>query len=195
MAEFSGLPETRWELGEKIMTLLKPFSYTDKKGKKWEVPANAWINGATIPRALWSIVGSPFVGKYRRASIIHDFYVGEGNNPNVTFSIRRAADKMFYRACRTDGISRRKAVVLYIGVSLGSWASKRNMEGYNIDKLEMGEEFFTQQQSLSIDEAILQKYNHLTGKLQAKSLEFEIELADEDDFIDEIEAMVDAEIE
>jgi hypothetical protein len=195
MAEFSGLPETRWELGDRIMTLLKPFSYTDKKGKVWDVCEGAWINGATIPRALWSIVGSPYVGKYRRASIIHDFFVGEGNNDNVDYKERRKADKMFYRACRTDGIGKKMAVLLYIGVSVGSWASKKKFIGYNKEKLEFSEELISQQQMLSADEAILQKYHHLVDQLSEKSVAFEKELVEEDVFIEEIESMVDLAIE
>jgi hypothetical protein len=87
------------------------------------VPANSFLNGATIPRPLWSAIGSPFAGKYRRASVIHDYYVGEGDNPDVTPEQRKAADRMFYHACRYDGCSRRFASMLYVGVRTGSFLS------------------------------------------------------------------------
>ena len=68
------------------MELLEDFWYEDPKGKRWNTPKGSTINGATIPKALWSIVGPPFVGKYRRASVIHDYAVGEGSAPDVGLS-------------------------------------------------------------------------------------------------------------
>ena len=65
MAEgFSGEPLTRWK-GPRNMELVEEVAYTDPNGKKWTVPKNAFINGATIPRALWTWIGAPFAGKYR----------------------------------------------------------------------------------------------------------------------------------
>jgi hypothetical protein len=129
MAAFSGNPETEWQEDHRNMVLLKPFSYTDSDGKTWQVPAGGIANGATIPRALWSQVGAPFVGKYRRASIVHDYFVGEGQNPDVTLEERKKADKMFYDACLTDKCSKTFARMLYLGVRIGTWASK--VDGWN----------------------------------------------------------------
>lgn len=116
------------------MILEEEFFYIDKDQKKWVVPKYGELNGATIPRVLWSIIGSPFVGSYRRASVVHDYFVGEGNNPDVTYQERREADKMFFRACRTDGCSWSFAAKLYIGVSVGSWSSKRDLKQARFDK-------------------------------------------------------------
>lgn len=193
MAQFSGLPETRWETGDRIMTLLKPFSYTDKNGKEWKVKKDAWLNGATIPRTLWTIVGSPYVGKYRRASIVHDFYVGEGKNDNVTYRERRKADKMFYRACRTDGVKQKYATALYIAVSLGSWASQKKLKNFNVATSEIEIELLSQKEAVTDDEAILNKYNKLIREIQQKEL-LEIETMNEDDIIDGLERIVDKEI-
>jgi hypothetical protein len=100
MAEgFSGEPVTRWT-GERNMLLVEALSYGDRKGKIWEAPAGSEINGATIPQALWTSIGAPFVGNYRRATIVHDYFVGELSNPVVTAAERKAADRMFYHACR-----------------------------------------------------------------------------------------------
>ena len=116
---FSGEPETIWD-GSRNMTLKKELTYIDPDGKKWVAPVDSFVNGATIPRPLWTAIGSPYAGKYRRASVIHDYHVGEGYNPDVTPEQRKAADKMFYHACRFDGCSRRFAALLYIGVRFGS---------------------------------------------------------------------------
>ena len=121
MAEgFSGEPVTRWT-GERNMRLVEVFSYEDQEGKIWEAPAGSEINGATIPRALWTSIGAPFVGNYRRATIVHDYFVGELSNPEVSLPERKAADRMFYHACRHDGCRRKFAGILYIGVCLGTW--------------------------------------------------------------------------
>jgi hypothetical protein len=121
MAEgFSGEPITRWT-GERNMRLVEAFSYEDQKGKIWETPAGSEINGATIPRALWTSIGAPFVGNYRRATIVHDYFVGELSNPLVTPAERKAADRMFYHACLHDGCSLKFAGILYIGVCIGTW--------------------------------------------------------------------------
>ncbi|NLR91655.1 MULTISPECIES: DUF1353 domain-containing protein [Flammeovirga] len=146
MGHFSGYPLTRWK-GKRLMILEEDFSYTDDDGKIWLAPSNTELktelNGATIPRTLWSLIGSPYVGLYRRASVVHDFFVGEGNNPDVSFLDRRKADKMFFEACKTDGCSWRFAAILYLGVSVGSWASKfsfMNNIDYEDDTLSVEEE-------------------------------------------------------
>ena len=56
------------------MKLVNAFRFVDERNQMWAVPAGAEVDGASIPRALWSIVGSPLTGKYRDASVIHDYY-------------------------------------------------------------------------------------------------------------------------
>ena len=156
MAHFSGYPLTRWK-GDRLMILEEEFFYVDKDQKKWFVPKCSELNGATIPRVLWSIIGSPYVGPYRRASVVHDYFVGEGNNPDVTYQKRREADKMFFRACRTDGCSWSFAAKLYIGVSIGSWSSKKELKQARFNKeMELME--------MRDDELIEAKYNDVIQK-------------------------------
>ena len=126
---FSEDPVTRW-CGNRNMELLEGFCYRDKKGKVWKAPEGTCINGATIPEALWSLVGSPYTGAYRRASIVHDVAVHEfsdcgSEQPPVEVAkdhgSRKDADRMFYHACRAGGCNRRFAFLLYLGVRIGSW--------------------------------------------------------------------------
>ena len=54
---FSGEPETNWMTEKKPdrrMTLLKPFSFQDPNGKDWTAPSSYILDGASIPRALWT---------------------------------------------------------------------------------------------------------------------------------------------
>jgi hypothetical protein len=115
---FSGQPELVWltERGsDRNMRLIKPFWYKDWNRRRWDVKADAVIDGASIPRALWTLVGSPFTGDYRRASIVHDAYAATDDE-----TVRREADRMFYCACRDGGCSVFEATVLYVGVRIGA---------------------------------------------------------------------------
>lgn len=118
---FSGLPKTEWlisELGEdRDMRLLEDFWFADPGGRLWLAPAGSVINGASIPRALWSVVGSPYTDDYRRASIVHDVAC---DTPGVD---RKEADVMFFHACRAGGCDPLQAKILYAGVRLGAWSA------------------------------------------------------------------------
>ena len=57
-ADFSGNLVTEWEC-HRTMKTKEPFSYTDPDEKVWPVPCGSELNGATIPRPLWSVIGSP----------------------------------------------------------------------------------------------------------------------------------------
>lgn len=116
---FSGNPKTEWlcEHGEdRNMCLLETFWYIDPNGRRWEAPQGATTNGASIPRTLWSSIGSPFTGNYRRASIIHDIAI------RTRGIVRSEADTMFYFACLAGGCMLMESKLLYAGVCIGTWA-------------------------------------------------------------------------
>lgn len=117
---FSGNPKTEWlsEQGEdRNMCLLETFWYIDPQGRRWEAPKGSVTNGASIPRTLWSSIGSPYTGNYRRASIIHDIAI---RTPAI---VRSEADTMFYFACMAGGCMLMEGKLLYAGVRVGTWAS------------------------------------------------------------------------
>ncbi len=118
---FSGNPKTEWitsQAGEdRDMRLLEDFSFTDPDGRVWPAPTGSVINGASIPRALWALVGSPYTDDYRRASVVHDVAC---DTPSVN---RKEADVMFYHACRAGGCSASQARTLYAGVRIGAWSA------------------------------------------------------------------------
>lgn len=119
MAQFSGLPRTVWltePSGDRQMQLIDDFWFEDRAGHRWTAPAGTIIDGASIPQPLWATVGSPYTGSYRRASIVHDRACEEA----ADFPARRAADRMFYEACREGGCSIAQATLLYMGVRVGA---------------------------------------------------------------------------
>lgn len=122
--QFSGEPEARWltERGaDRDMLLLEDFWYRDPDGKIWQAPSGTIVDGASIPKPLWSTVGSPYTGNYRRASIVHDVACVEAGHD---WHSRRAADRMFFYACRAGGCSVLQSIVLYIGVRIGALANR-----------------------------------------------------------------------
>jgi len=98
---------------ERIVRLVEKLAFIDYEEKIWEVPADARVDGASIPRALWTLIGGPFEGKYRNASIIHDWYCDRRTRP------WERVHEIFYEAMLTSGVSAFQARMLYTGVRVG----------------------------------------------------------------------------
>lgn len=43
-------------------------------GVEWKIDKPDIWDGASIPRAFWWLIGSPFIGDYRSAAAIHDVF-------------------------------------------------------------------------------------------------------------------------
>ncbi len=104
---FSGPIDTRWEDDGLTMVLLTELRYTDPYGEVWVAPAGAHVNGASIPRAFWSLIGGPFEGKYRNASVLHDVAYEQQSRP------WEDVDRMFYNAMRCSGVGIVTAKTMY----------------------------------------------------------------------------------
>lgn len=113
MAKFNGEVLTRW-LSKREMELLAHFSFTDDNGVLWSAPKGVTIDGSSIPRIFWVLIGSPFVGNHRRASIIHDVYCVTRSRPH------KQVHKMYYDACRADGVNVVKAKLMYWALKVGA---------------------------------------------------------------------------
>jgi len=104
---FSGQVEARWQNDGVTMVLLNELRYTDPYGEVWVAPAGSRVDGASIPRAFWSIMGGPFEGKYRNASVLHDVaYEEQKRSP-------KEVDLMFYNAMRASGVGAVTAKTMY----------------------------------------------------------------------------------
>ena len=94
----------------RTMELVQPFSYTDSQGVTWPVPARTQVDGASIPSVFWNIIGAPFTGKYREASIIHDYYC-------TTRSRHwKAVHKVFLDGMLARGVDKVQAQLMYLAV-------------------------------------------------------------------------------
>ncbi len=123
--DFSADPQTTWltapaDSQDRRMALLRDFWYKDPAGKTWNAPKGSIVDGASIPAALWSTVGSPYTGPYRRASVVHDVACDEAAHAADPGAAREAADEMFYNACRAGGCPGWQAQLLYLGVRVGA---------------------------------------------------------------------------
>lgn len=94
----------------RTMTLVQPFAFVDQRCINWIVPTGAVVDGASIPQAGWSLVGGPFEGKYREASVIHDWYCALRVQP------WQAVHLMFYEAMRANGVEQNAADRMYQAV-------------------------------------------------------------------------------
>lgn len=91
-------------------TLGQPFGYVDPSGTMWQAEKGLVTDGASIPRPLWSIIGGPFEGQYRRAAVIHDFYCDR------KYRAWEKVHRVFYDAMITGGVSTVKAKLMYYAV-------------------------------------------------------------------------------
>jgi len=104
---FDGDPVTKWNADGRTMTLLTELRYTDPQGCVWVAPIGSVVDGASIPRYLWSVMGGPFEGKYRNASVLHDVAYGDHKRP------WQDCDRMFYYAMRCSGVSAAEAKTMF----------------------------------------------------------------------------------
>jgi hypothetical protein len=104
---YSGDPITKWNRDGRTMTVMSDLAYTDPHGEVWDAPAGSIVDGASLPRYLWSIMGGPFEGQYRNASVLHDVAYDRHNRPSWD------CDRMFYNAMRCSGVNAVEAKTMY----------------------------------------------------------------------------------
>lgn len=107
---FEGKIITEWDGGGRKMTLLEPFTYIDASGRRWPVPKGTTVDGASIPRPFWSVIGGPFEGLYRAPSVVHDFYCDARNRPHQDVHL------VFQEAMLTAGVATKRAWLMYQSV-------------------------------------------------------------------------------
>jgi hypothetical protein len=103
-------PEVRFLPDGRKMQLLADYNYTDTNGKLWKAPKDSIVDGASIPKFLWSFIGGPFEGKYRDASVSHDV---ECDRKTENW---KSVHEMFYEEMRCSGVSEQRAKIMYAAV-------------------------------------------------------------------------------
>jgi hypothetical protein len=113
--EFSGTPKIEFidtpGAPNRNVRVIENFTFTEAANRTvWVAPRSSIIDGASIPRVLWTLVGSPFTGDYVYASIVHDVACDTRNRP------WRDTHFMFYLACLAGGTRRGRAKLMYLAV-------------------------------------------------------------------------------
>jgi len=81
--------------------------FVDSRGVSYSADPGQIVDGASIPRFFWRLMGSPFVGRHRRAALVHD---GEYIKRKYT---RLEVDRMFLEALKVDGVGLIKRQTMY----------------------------------------------------------------------------------
>lgn len=110
--QFSGIPKVHLPDDGRSLILLEEFSYTDRYSRNWSVRAGYEADGASIPSIFWSFIGGPLSGKYRNASILHDYFC-EYRGPSSD-----QVHTMFHEAMLAGGVPERKAWIVYKAVDV-----------------------------------------------------------------------------
>lgn len=70
------------------------------------------FNGASIPRLFWTLIGSPFDYRFRRAALYHDAMY------HSHMVSKREADRGFLDLLKAEGVSWWKRTAMWMAVSL-----------------------------------------------------------------------------
>ena len=147
---FSGDVITKWLKhggDDRHMELMDEFVFEDDEGIRWIANVGDTINGASIPQFVWSTVGSPFIGDYRRASVLHDVECDRKTSPH------KDVHRMFYDAMICDGVATLRAKFMYKAVRI--FGPKWGRAGFQtkslsgIDQVDLG--LLNQDLDLDID--------------------------------------------
>jgi hypothetical protein len=111
-AHWVGEVQTEWLSDGRSMRLTENVSFIDSKGVEWFACAGDIVDGASIPWFLWRAIGSPFVGKYRKASVIHDVYCKNKQRNS------KRVHTLFHEIMIHDGVEPYKAHAMWLGVRL-----------------------------------------------------------------------------
>jgi len=105
--------------GSKYWKTTKELIYVTTLENRITIPVGFETDGASIPRALWSVIGHPFNGKHVRAATLHDYLYR-----TQKFS-KAKCDKLFLEAMDADDVSWLRRHLMYWGVKFfGSAAYK-----------------------------------------------------------------------
>ena len=120
-------------IGEQTYEVIEPLVY-DNGFILLQVNPKFDFDGASIPKALWGIIGSPMTGGYQRSACLHDaLYASE-------YFEREMCDDIFLEAMESEGVPRFKRLAMYYAVRMfgGSvW------KGHNHDEVKSYRSFIT----------------------------------------------------
>lgn len=115
-------------IGDQAYEVTKPLVWEDSE-LVIQVNPGFDFDGASIPKAFWSAIGSPMTGGYQRAGCLHDaLYASE-------YFPRDMCDQLFLDAMKSDGVGYAKRYAMYWAVRGAGWTvwnrhTKEEVEKY-----------------------------------------------------------------
>ena len=79
------------------------------------IPKGFLFDGASIPKIFWAKIFSPFDPKVIASALEHD------NDYSTHHRSRKHADKVFKKNLILNGVSKKKAQTMYLGVRVGGY--------------------------------------------------------------------------
>ena len=107
---FNGPVRARWLSDGRFMALCNELQFIQHDGATWVAPVATRTDGASIPPVFWSVIGGPFEGKYRDASVVHDYECCIKARPWP------AVHRMFYAGMMANGEAMWRAKLMYFAV-------------------------------------------------------------------------------
>ena len=103
----------------------------------YTAPKDSVTDGASVPRLLWRVVGSPFTGKYRGPAVIHDAcYRQTCTIDHIPITLnpisRKDADRVFLNMMKDAGVGWFRRHAIHLGVRCGGHGSWQGPKGKKI---------------------------------------------------------------
>jgi hypothetical protein len=106
IGRFEGTPKVEFLAGGNRVLLLEDFVYHDPDGRRWVAPKGLVSDGASIPRAAWTVIGPPIGGPYFFAGLLHDARY------RFADCTKEQADMLLWDAALCGGTSEEHAAVI-----------------------------------------------------------------------------------
>ncbi len=125
VGRFLNLPMVVYLPGGNLVRFVSELLHEDAAGEVWHCPVGLVTDGATIPRASWSLVGAPLSGPHVFGAFLHDARY------RLADCTKEEADLMLWDAILCGGTPETDAAIIVEAVTLygdSAWqenASKR----------------------------------------------------------------------
>jgi hypothetical protein len=123
-SRLTGVPDTpvsQANAATNRIHLVQDFSvFVGSVNREVTVPSDFASDGASIPRLLWPIFGTPFEPRMAAASVVHDYMYSPAGSDT-----RAEADRTFRELLMRSGMSSTMAYVMWFGVRVFGGSSFR----------------------------------------------------------------------
>ena len=103
------------DLDDDMWEIMVSYAFVDSKGVRHYVLKEFKSNGASIPRLLWSIVGTPRATDMAQSAVLHDFKYRYGGVS------RKRADQLLREGMKVLGAPWWKRQIVYAGIRIGGF--------------------------------------------------------------------------